>query len=112
MNEMADVQERFWPIFINQERIISSMNGLSSASGSLILFVEFCITRFGFLSNSLPVYNPSDVWVIIFGVASLLLVGYFVRYFYLLIKARRERIRNEKLKLRLDKQDDGTISVK
>lgn len=80
--------------------------------GSLILFVEFCITRFGFLSNSLPVYNPSDVWVIIFGVGSLLLIGYFVRYFYLLIKARRERIRNEKLKLRLDKQDDGTISVK
>lgn len=80
--------------------------------GSVILFIEFCITRFGILSNSLPVFNPSDVWVIIFGVASLLLVGYFIRYFYLLIKARRERIRNEKLKLRLDKQDDGTISVK
>ncbi len=79
--------------------------------GSVISFIEFCIVRFGILNNSLPVYNPSDVWVILFGVASILLVGYFIRYFYLLIKARRERIRNEKLKLRLDKQDDGTISV-
>lgn len=79
--------------------------------GSVILFTEFTVIRFGILSNSLPVFNPSDVWVIIFAVASLLLVGYFIRYFYLLIKAKRERIRNEKLKLRLDKQDDGTIAV-
>lgn len=77
----------------------------------LIVFFEMIYLRFWMLSTSLPVFNPTDVFIIVGGVLSILLVGYFIRYAWVSIKAIREKNRNERLKINLDKADDGTIQL-
>ena len=77
--------------------------------GFIVLFVTFCIMRWGFLDNTLVVYNPTDAFVIAFGIAAILSVGYYVRYFVAAIKNEMERRKAIKLKLDSDvNDDDGT----
>ena len=77
--------------------------------GFIVLFVTFCIMRWGFLDNTLVVYNPTDAFVIAFGIAAILSVGYYVRYFAVAIKNEMERRKAIKLKLDSDvNDDDGT----
>lgn len=78
----------------------------------VLLFVEFTIVRVNLISNSLPIFNPCDAFICAFAVASLLLVGYFIKYFFVLIKAKYEAYRNEKLKMNSDVIDDGTLIIK
>ncbi len=77
----------------------------------VLLFVEFVAVRVNLISNSLPIFNPCDAFIAAFGVASLLLVGYFIRYFYILFKAKYEKRRNEKLKMNTNVIDDGTLII-
>lgn len=80
--------------------------------GSLILSLLTIIGRVNFLNNSFAVYNPLDVYIIAFSVVSLILFGYFVRYFWIMFKNNREKKRLERLKINLDVIDDGTLLTK
>lgn len=82
------------------------------AVDSLLLFIEFIVIRVNLVSNSFAVFNPCDTFICLFGVVSLLLVGYFIKYFYILFKAKYEAYRNEKLQLNKDVIDDGTLILK
>lgn len=77
----------------------------------VLLFIEFTLVRVNLVSNSLPIFNPCDAFICAFAVASLLLVGYFIKYFFVLFKAKYEARRNEKLKMNSDVIDDGTLII-
>lgn len=81
-----------------------------SLFGSLIVLLEatFIVLRTGVFDDSVVVFNPTDVFIIILGVASILIIGYFIRYLVVSIKANNERRRTIKLKLDEDVVDDGT----
>ncbi len=81
------------------------------AIDSVLMFIEFTAVRVNLISNSLPIFNPADAFICAFAVASLLLVGYFIKYFYVLFKAKYERRRNEKLKMNNNVIDDGTLII-
>lgn len=74
-----------------------------------LLFVEFIILRFGFISTSFAIYNPADIYIIVFGVASIILTGYFIKFFAVAVKNSLERRRTAKLKVTYI--DDGTLNV-
>lgn len=80
--------------------------------GSLILMILTIVFRKAFLNNSFAVYNPIDVYIIIFSVISIILFGYFVRYFWLNIKAAKEKRDVDRLKLNKNIADDGTLITK
>jgi len=77
--------------------------------GSFIFATLTIIFRGNFLNNAFAVYNPLDVYVIIFSVVAAILFGYFVRYFWINFKASQEKRNNEKLKLNQSVIDDGTL---
>ena len=78
--------------------------------GSLIviLAVVFIVLRCTAMNNAIVVYNPVDAFIIITMVASILIVGYFIKYLVTASKARKERIAALKLKLNEDVDEDGT----
>jgi len=80
-------------------------------TASMLLAIELIINRGFTLSNSFAVYNPLDVFIIIFGLIALLLGGYFIKYFWNNFKASQEKKRVERLKLNQDVIDDGTILI-
>lgn len=77
----------------------------------LIMTVESICFRLTIMNNTLPVYNSLDIFIVVGGIASILLVGYFVRYFAIQIKNVRDAKRNEKLKLNRNKMEDGTLII-
>ena len=83
---------------------------LIAYAGSLIVILElmFIILRNTAFTNAVVSYNPADFFIIVFGVASLLVIGYFIRSMYIAIKANNERRKTIKLKLNEDVDDDGT----
>ena len=78
--------------------------------GSLIviLCITFVVLRSTAFNNSIVVYNPVDAYIIISAVASVLIIGYFIKYIVTMTKANKERKRILKLKLNEDVDDDGT----
>ena len=87
--------------------LIKSLLGLAG-SVIVILAVTFTILRISALNNAIVVYNPVDAYIIIFGVLSVLVVGYFSKYLVATYKASKQRKRAIKLKLNEDVADDGT----
>ncbi len=78
--------------------------------GSLIviLCITFIIVRGTAFNNAIVVYNPLDAYIIISAVASVLIIGYFIKYIVTMTKANNDRKRNIKLKLNEDVAEDGT----
>ena len=78
--------------------------------GSLvvILAIVFVVIRCTAMNNAIVVYNPVDAFIIITAVASVLIIGYFIKYLVAASKARKERIATLKLKLNEDVDEDGT----
>lgn len=74
----------------------------------VILFITFVVIRSTAFNNAIVVYNPVDAYIIIFAVASVLVIGYFIKYLVGVTKANKDRKRNIKLKLTEDVADDGT----
>lgn len=68
----------------------------------------FIIFRWGFLNNSITVYNPVDIFVIIFTVAGAIALGLFIKNAVVAIKLDRERKRKERLHIDQDVAEDGT----
>ena len=76
--------------------------------GIVILAVLAIIYRFGVFANTIAAFNPSDLLVVFAGIVSLIVIGYFAKYFYGLIKAEKDRRQARKLKLNENVVDDGT----
>lgn len=72
---------------------------------SSLMFITF---RWGFLNNSITVYNPVDIWVIIFTVAGAIALGLFIKDAVVGIRLSNERKRKERLHIDDDVVDDGT----
>lgn len=78
--------------------------------GSLIviLMVIFTILRNSVFNNVIVVFNPIDAFIIITGVLSVIIIGYFIKYLVVTGKTIKERKRVIKLRLNEDAADDGT----
>ena len=70
-----------------------------------LLFVIFRTTSF---SNSIATFNPTDVFVVIGGIISIVIVGYFIKYLAAWIKTEKQRREIVRLKINQDVADDGT----
>ncbi len=79
---------------------------------SIILALTFIFIRWSTFNNSLDVYNPSDVYIIVFGVISIVLGGYFIKYFVTAIKNNIEKKKRDRLKINQDVIDDGTLIIR
>ena len=79
--------------------------------GILLVTIEAIAFRVSLMKNTLPIFNSLDIIIVIGGVASIILVGYFIRYFAIQFKNMRDAKRNEKLKLNKNTMDDGTLII-
>lgn len=70
--------------------------------------ILFIIARWNLLKNTVVVYNPMDVWVIIFTITGAIFLGIAIKDLVLSIKKTMERKKKEKLHLDADVVDDGT----
>ena len=76
---------------------------------SIVLAIESIVFRSTVLATSFDVYNTIDVLIIVFSIASIILGGYFIKYFATAIKnikAKRDILR---LQLNQDRMDDGVL---
>ena len=79
--------------------------------GSLIvaLAILFVIYRTGVFSNAVSVHNPVDIFIVIPGIISIVVIGYFIKFLVGKIKSEKQRRKIIKLKLNEGAaQDDGT----
>ncbi len=76
--------------------------------GIVLYAFTFIYIRFWPMNNSVIVYNPTDVFVVLFAIAAIIAIGYYIRYFYLAYKAAKHRKEVKRLKLDQDVEDDGT----
>ena len=70
--------------------------------------VLFIIFRAGIFNNSISVHNPLDLFIVIPGIISIIVIGYFIRYLVLKYKDNKKLKEAKKLKLEQDVADDGT----
>ena len=76
---------------------------------AIVLFTILSIIfRFGIFDNSIATTNPIDWFVVIAGIISIVLIGYFVKYLVTVIRVAKQRKLTYKLKLNEDIADDGT----
>ena len=79
---------------------------------SVLLLITYITIRATILNNTLTVYNPTDAFIVVFGVASIILIGYFIRYFVIMIKNNIEKKRRDRLNINQDVIDDGTLIIR
>ncbi len=73
-----------------------------------ILSIMFIFFRSVPFNNAIVVYNPLDVYVIVFTIVAVFFIGYYIRNLVIAIKANKERKRAIKLRLDETPEDDGT----
>lgn len=78
--------------------------------GSIVvaLTILFIIIRFGIFNNSIAVHNATDVFVVLGGIVSVVIIGYFIKYIVDVTKANKKRKEAKRLRLSDDVADDGT----
>ena len=78
--------------------------------GLLIISVTvlFIIFRGGLFSNAVAVHNPIDIFIVVPGVISIVIIGYFIKFVVGKLKSNKQRKQAKKLKLNEDAVDDGT----
>ena len=82
---------------------------LALAGGLIVLLaLTFIVLRFVAMNNAIVVYNPVDAFIIIFAIAAVLVIGYFIKYLVATQKANKTRKMTIKLKLNEDAAEDGT----
>ena len=77
-------------------------------SGVILLATLFIILRTTALKDSIVVFNPADIFIVIAGLASIIILGYFIKFLVQTTKANKQRKTAIKLKLNDDVADDGT----
>ena len=78
--------------------------------GSLIVISAILniVLRATLVASSVVVYNPLDAFIIVFGIATVIVIIYFVKYCIETYKSNKQRKMSLKLKLDNDVSDDGT----
>ena len=78
--------------------------------GLLIISITilFIIFRGGLFDNAVAAHNPIDIFIVIPGVISIVIIGYFIKFIVGKVKASKQRKQASKLKLNEDAVDDGT----
>ena len=77
-------------------------------STAIVIAIESIVLRVTALKNAIVVYNPVDVLIVIFGIASIIIIGYYVKTFTALYKANQQRKKAIKLGMVNETADDGT----
>lgn len=69
--------------------------------GSAVVFltIMFIIFRTTVFSNSIATHNPIDAFIVVPGVISIVIIGYFIKFIVTKVKASKQRKRNAKLHL-------------
>ncbi len=75
---------------------------------AVVLAISFIIIRATVFSATIVVYNPVDTYIVIFGIASIIIIGYFIKNFVTAQKARNQRKKAIKLGMVNEVADDGT----
>ncbi len=76
--------------------------------GLILSSLLFIVARWALLQNTIVVFNPMDVWVIVFTIAGAIFFGIAIKDMVVSIKERAERKKKEKLHLDADVAEDGT----
>jgi magnesium-transporting ATPase (P-type) len=87
----------------------------SVAFAYLLLWTEEILSLLArniFFRNSLIVFNPFDVLIIIFSIILIIYTGYYIKYFLARFKDWRVKRMEERLKLGDSIADDGTVTTK
>jgi hypothetical protein len=87
----------------------------SVAFAYLLLWTEEILSLLArniFFRNSLIVFNPFDVLIIIFSIILIIYTGYYIKYFLARFKDWRVKRMEERLKLGDGVADDGTVTTK
>ena len=87
--------------------VIKSLLGLLGST-IVIFALTFIVLSATAFNNAIVVFNPLDAYIIVLSVASVIIIGYFIKYLVGVIKVTKERRRILKLKLNEDVDDDGT----
>lgn len=80
-------------------------------SSSIALFIESIIFRSTLFNGTFTVFNLVDIFIIVFGLISILIGAYFIKYFYKMYKNYLQAKQVDKLKLNRNRYDDGTIDI-
>ncbi len=93
---------------VNDKRFL--FNSLKNFVGYGLVFLAIltCIARWGIMNTSVVALNPLDVMVIIFVLAGAIFLGFSIKNMVLSIRNMMKRRQFRKLKLDLDKVEDGT----
>ena len=75
---------------------------------AVVLAIAFIILRNTVFTAAIAVYNPVDTFIVIFGIASIIIIGYYIRNMVLAYKARSQKKKATKLGLLNEVADDGT----
>lgn len=93
---------------VKPKKYIKSVALLWAGTLTTILAIVFIYFRSVPFNNAIVVYNPIDAYVIVFTIASVFFIGYYIRALIIAFKTNRERKRVIKLKLNETSNDDGT----
>lgn len=74
----------------------------------LALTLTFVILRSTAFNNAVVVYNPFDIFIVLFAIAAIIIIGYYVKTIVTITKANNQKKRAAKLGLNDDVDDDGT----
>ncbi len=91
----------------NKKFVIKSLRNCFGY-GLILSSILFIVARWWLLKNTIVVYNPMDVGVIIFTIAGAIFLGIAIKDFVISIKQTMERKKKEKLHLDADVAEDGT----
>ena len=98
-----DEFRRIKPKTFIKKAVIYSLTSLA-----VVLFIAFVILRTTALLSSIIVYNPLDLFITLFGIATIIIIGYYVKEIVVATKAKNLRKKNKKLGILNDTVDDGT----
>lgn len=74
----------------------------------LVLMILFIVLRSVAFNNSIVVYNPFDIFITFFGIAGIIIIGYFIRNLVVYIKTQKKAKKDKKLGVDKDVAMDGT----
>lgn len=79
-----------------------------ATSLAVCLAIIFVIFRCTVFANAIVVYNPLDIFIVIFGIATIIILGYYIKNLVVSSKARSQRKKALKLGMLNEVADDGT----
>lgn len=98
-----DEFRRLKPKQFIKKAVIYALTSLAVA-----LAICFVVIRLTAFANAVVAVNPLDPFIVIFGIATIIIIGYYVKNLVAFVKANNQRKRSIKLGLINEQADDGT----